>query len=203
MIPTATYGELHPGTSRISLCLRNLSAHPIQVPVKAIVGQFTPANQVPLVILPMEVSGGSTHGSQKGCILEALNLWGLEEWLEAEQDQARKLLLKWEHLFACSDLDLGKTSLIKHQIELTDLMLFKEHYQCIPPHMYDDVMAHLHKMLDISAIRKLHSPWPSTVVLVQKKDGSLKFYIDLRKLNNQTIKDAYSLPCIHETLNSL
>ena len=30
----------------------------------------------------------------------------------------------------------------------------------------------------------------SPVVLVGKKDGSLQFGIDLRKLNNQTIKDA-------------
>ena len=41
------------------------------------------------------------------------------------------------------------------------------------------------------------------VVLVWRKDGSLRFYIDLRKLNNQTIKDAYSLLHINETLNSL
>ena len=41
------------------------------------------------------------------------------------------------------------------------------------------------------------------MVLVQKKDGSLRFCIDLRKLNNQTIKDAYSLPHIDETLDSL
>ena len=69
--------------------------------------------------------------------------------------------------------------------------------------MYDDVKAHLQEMLDISAIRKSHSPLASTVVLVQKKDGSLRFCIDVRKLNNWTIKDAYSLPHIDETLNSL
>ena len=51
--------------------------------------------------------------------------------------------------------------------------------------------AHIQEMLDIGAIQKSHSPWASTVVLVQKKDGSLRFCIDLRKLNNQTIKDAY------------
>ena len=70
-------------------------------------------------------------------------------------------------------------------------------------HMYDDVKAHLQEMLGIRVIRKLHSLWASTVVLVQKKEGSLRFYTDLRKLNNWTIKDAYSLPCIDETLNSL
>ena len=58
-------------------------------------------------------------------------------------------------------------------------------------------------MLDIGAIRKSHNPWASMVVLVQKKDGSLRFCIDLRKLNNQTIKDAYSLPCIDDTPDSL
>ena len=41
------------------------------------------------------------------------------------------------------------------------------------------------------------------MVLVQKKDRSLRFCIDLRKLNNWTIKDAFSLICIDETFNSL
>ena len=58
-------------------------------------------------------------------------------------------------------------------------------------------------MLDIGAIWKSHSLWASTVVLVWKKDGSLRFCIDLRKLNNWTIKDAYLLPHIDETLDSL
>ena len=71
------------------------------------------------------------------------------------------------------------------------------------PHMYDNVKTHLQEILDIGAIQKLHSPWASAVVLVWKKYGSLRFCIDLRKLNNQTIKDAYSLPLIDETLDSL
>ena len=116
VVPTATYGELHPGSSRVPICLRNLSAHPIEVRAKAIVGQVTPANQVPPAVLPMEASGAFTHGPQKGWILEALNLQAPEEWPDAEQEQARKLLLRWKHLFAHSDLDLSKTSLLKHQI---------------------------------------------------------------------------------------
>ena len=38
---------------------------------------------------------------------------------------------------------------------------------------------------------------------MQKKDGGLSFCINLRKLNNQTVKDAYSLPQIDKTLYSL
>ena len=58
-------------------------------------------------------------------------------------------------------------------------------------------------MLDMGIIQKSCSPWVSAVVLVQKKDGSLMFCIDLSKLNNQTIKDVYSLPSIDKTLDSL
>ena len=58
-------------------------------------------------------------------------------------------------------------------------------------------------MMEIGAILKLASPWASTVVLVIKKDGSLRFCIDLRKLNARTRKDAYTLPHIEESLDSL
>ena len=69
--------------------------------------------------------------------------------------------------------------------------------------MYDDVKTHLQEMLDTGAIRNSHSPRASAVFLVWKKDGNLRFCFDARKLNNQTVKDAYSLPHIDETLNSL
>ena len=58
-------------------------------------------------------------------------------------------------------------------------------------------------MLDIRAISHSDSPWASPVVLVHKKDGSLRFCIDLRKLNARTVKDAYSLPCTEDALDSL
>ena len=67
--------------------------------------------------------------------------------------------------------------------------------------MYEGVRVHIQEMLDIGAIHKSHSPWASAVVLVRKKDGGLRFCIDLRKLNEQTIKDAYSLPQIDKTLD--
>ena len=55
-------------------------------------------------------------------------------------------------------------------------------------------------MLDVRAICRSTSPWASPVVLACKKDGSLWFCIDLRKLNNQTIKDAQR---IEDSLNCL
>ena len=58
-------------------------------------------------------------------------------------------------------------------------------------------------MLDVGAIRKSCSPYCSNVVLCRKSDGSLRFCIDLRKINSRTIKDAYTLPRIEDTLDRL
>ena len=69
--------------------------------------------------------------------------------------------------------------------------------------MYDEVKAHIQEMLDVGAIRPSNSPWASAVILVYKKDGKLRFCINLWKLNDRTIKDAYSLPRIDETLDCL
>ena len=118
VVPTSTYGELHPGSSRVSVCLHNLSAHSIEVPAKTIIGQIVPANQVPLVVHLTRTATETKYPAQKGRALEALDLQGLVEWPESEQKQTRELLLKWEHLFAHSDLDLGKTALDKHKIKL-------------------------------------------------------------------------------------
>ena len=199
----ATYREVHLGSSRVPICLCNLSTCAMEIPTKTVVGQVAPTNQVPLVVHPTRTSEASNHKHQKGWSWRPFGLQCLKEWPKSEQKQARELLLKWEYLFACSDLDLGKTALTKHKIEVMDWMPFKQCYQCIPPHMYDDVRAHIQEMLDIGAIQKSHSPWDSAVVLVWKKDISLGFCIDLRKLNNWTIKDAYSLPHINESLDSL
>ena len=203
VVPIVTYGELHPGSSRVPVCLCNMSIRAMEIPAKTVVGQVIPANQVPPVVHLTRSAKETITKATKGWVLEALDLQGLKECPELEQKQARELLLKWEHLFTHSDLDLGKTALIKHKIRLTEQTPFKERYRCIPPHMYEDVRAHIQEMLDIGVIHKSHSLWVSAVVLVQKKDGGLRFCIDLRKLNDGTIKDAYSLPQIDKTLDSL
>ena len=58
-------------------------------------------------------------------------------------------------------------------------------------------------MLDAGVVRPSNSPWSNAVVLVRKKDGSLHFCIDFRRLNALTVKDSHPLPHICETLESL
>ena len=61
----------------------------------------------------------------------------------------------------------------------------------------------LAKMEKDDVIRPSSSPWASPVVLVQKRDGTLRFCVDYRKINEVTTKDAYPLPRVDDTLNTL
>ena len=74
VVPIATYGELHPGSSRVPVCLCNLSIHPMEIPPKAMVGQVIPANQVPLVVHPTRTAKETVTKVPKGWVLEALDL---------------------------------------------------------------------------------------------------------------------------------
>ena len=61
--------------------------------------------------------------------------------------EAWELITEYASIFAMIDMDLGKTSLVKHSIRLTDNTPFKEHYQQIPPSIYEKVWEHLKEML--------------------------------------------------------
>ena len=89
VVPTATYAELHPGSSRVPVCVYNLSTCAMDVPAKTVIGQIVSANQVPLVVHPMRTATETKHPAQKGWVLEALYLQGLKEWPKSEQKQAR------------------------------------------------------------------------------------------------------------------
>ncbi|GBL91854.1 Retrovirus-related Pol polyprotein from transposon 297 [Araneus ventricosus] len=59
------------------------------------------------------------------------------------------------------------------------------------------------EMVDNGIIEESSGPWASPIVLVKKKDGSTRFPVDYRKLNEITIKDSYPLPRIDDTLDAL
>ena len=120
-----------------------------------------------------------------------------------QKQQVQRFLSKWQHVFSQSPTDLGRTNLVEHEIHLENEQPFKEPYRKIPPALVDEVREHLKEMLEVGAIRESTSPFSSNVVIVRKKDGSIRFCIDYRKLNQRTIKDAYAIPRIDDTLHSL
>ena len=92
----------------------------------------------------------------------------MSEWPQRLQAMARDLLCSYSGIFSRHDLDMGKTDLFKHHIQLTDYNPFKESYRRIPPHRYDEIRIHLKEMLDLGPIRRFQSPWSSAIVLRKK-----------------------------------
>ena len=76
-------------------------------------------------------------------IQQKLNLSGMEEWEPPLQKAAQDLIYKFACIFSQDDLDLGKTSIVKHSIKVNDPVAFKEQYRLIPPGMYDEVKVHI------------------------------------------------------------
>lgn len=122
---------------------------------------------------------------------------------QLEQDMVKGLLKKHASVFSSSEGDLGCTTLLSHDIPLLDDRPVRQRFRRIPPADYDAVKAHIRQLLDNRVIRESCSPFASPIVLVKKKDGSLRMCIDYRQLNSRTRRDAFPLPRIEETLDSL
>ena len=190
-----------------------MSGKAITVHAKTAIAQFTAANAIPETLAPHVTDAKENEQKTKKLpllsmekqdeLFKKVDLTGTQEWSVEQKEEVRQLFIEYGGLFALDSMDLGKTSQVKHKIRLNNYTPFKERYRRIPPHLYEQVKKHLKEMLDIGAIWKSNSHWASAVVLIQKKDGSLRFCIDLRQLNARTIKDAYSLPRIDETLDCL
>ena len=105
-------------------------------------------------------------------------------------------------IFSKDDEDLG-TSKYTHKIALSDDTPTKSRPYRVPYKQLKVAEEHLDQMLRMGVIRKSNSPWASPVVMVEKSDGSLRFCVDFRKVNEKTNKDSYPMPLIKDKLNAL
>ena len=122
---------------------------------------------------------------------------------QAEQEQLFALCLEYEDLFARGADDFGRTGKLAHKIDTEGSPPIRQQARRIPPFRKEEVKKLLDKMLKRDVIKPSKSPWASPVVLVKKKDGSTRFCIDYRRVNAVTRKDAYPLPRIDATLDTL
>ena len=120
-----------------------------------------------------------------------------------QRGQVKELLLKHSSLFANNDKELGKTGIVRHGIKTDDRTPVKQPLRRIPVHMKEEVDSHIDDMLECDVIEPSVSPWSAGVFLVKKKDGTTRFCVDYRKLNELTLKDAYPLPRIDDSLDHL
>ena len=119
-----------------------------------------------------------------------------------QQQQLNKLFCEFSDVFSQEEDDLGSTPLLEHAIETHGPPL-RQPYRRQNPAVRREEMAQVQQMLTSNVIRPSNSPWASPVVMVRKKDGSLRFCMDFRQLKAATIKDAHPLPRIDDLLDAL
>ena len=204
------YATLADGSNRVTVVLRNNTRDWLEIKKGMPIARMVAANEVPKVTNlfsdeQTKEQSTLTEAERQDLLLEKLDLLGLEAWPEDQAGKARSLLKEYHDIFSLEKRDMGHTNATKHKIVLKDLDTppFKEHFCRIPPPQLDEVREQLKLMLDAGVIWSSNSPWCNAVVLVRKKEGSLCFCIDFRKLNSLTVKDSHLLPHICETLESL
>ena len=120
-----------------------------------------------------------------------------------EQEQLFTLLVEYSDIFANNDSDYGHTNKVCHNIPTGDSPPIRQQLRRIPLYRRDEVKKLLQDMRARQVIRPSNSPWASPIVLVRKRDGSTRFCVDYRKVNTVTRKDAYPLPRVDDTLDTL
>ena len=115
----------------------------------------------------------------------------------------RILLLAYADIFAESTNELERTHCTQHTINTGNATPIRQRPRRIPAAYRMETKQRLQEMLQKDTIRPSASPWASPVVLVRKKSGALRFCADYRKVNGVTKKDAYPLPRVNDTLDTL
>ena len=135
---------LKPGSNKIAVMIRNLSCRTLKLKKGMKIGHVEASN----IVLPMvsswmleNVPEQYVGNAPKNILLkdqpeekkdrvqkifESLNLQGIESWNEQQHQSARALITEYQHLFAMNLSELGKTSLVQHDIKLDDVTPFKE-----------------------------------------------------------------------------
>lgn len=97
----------------------------------------------------------------------------------------------------------GLTQLIEHRIETGAANPVHSSPYRVSETERKVIQEQVQKMRADGIVTSSRSPWSSSVVLVKKKNGEIRFCVDYRRLNSVTVKDVYPLPRIEDVLDRL
>lgn len=130
----------------------------------------------------------------------------LEHLPEEAQNCILRVLRKYSVLFEEPGPE-GCTLPVYHRIYTNEEVPITKRPYRVPHYQKGKVAEHLRDMLDREIIAPSSSPWSAPVILVPKKSNGgevrYRFCTDFRGLNQITKTDAYPLPLIVETLETL
>ena len=190
VMPMVVTGDIW--KKHLQVRVRNPSQVDVTIPPNTVIGNMETAALASMSVLNNE------HTEPD--IVDVSELFDLEHLEDLgvscdEIQRIQQLLNQHRDAISLHDFDLGTAKGYKHTIELIEgAKPFKIPYRRIPPSMWEEVRDHIEKMLSSGVIEPSSSPFASPIVLVRKKDNSLRFVVDYRKLNSLTVKDAFGLP---------
>lgn len=127
----------------------------------------------------------------------------LEGLTPTQRDKLRDLLASHQDAFSKTDSDYGYTTAVTHNIPTREAPPIKQRHRWVPPQVFQQFKKHIQDIASQGILKESCSPWASPAVIVLKKDGSMRFCCDYRRLNQVTSKDAYLLPHVDKSLDAL
>ena len=132
----------------------------------------------------MQAGSKVVLGELKGMVKE-LYYSGSDGLGGPQKEKLHALLVEFEDVFSTGPDDMERTSLTSHKIDTGNQRPTKQQLRHLPD----------------SKLEMSISPWCGPIVLV--KDGTQRFCVHYRKLNEVTKKDSFSLPRIETILDAL
>jgi transposase InsO family protein/predicted aspartyl protease len=120
-----------------------------------------------------------------------------------QRKRIEDMFLNFRDVFDLDDGNKGRSKIVRHTIDTGDAKPIRQTPRRLPLAKREEAERILREMQGEGVVETSNSPWASPVVLVKKKDGSTRFCVDYRKLNDATRKDSYPLPRIDDTLDTL
>ncbi|XP_063858824.1 uncharacterized protein LOC135099801 [Scylla paramamosain] len=179
------------GEELVTVLVANLSGEAQKVPAGAKLGTCEEVEH------PEEMSRSAEVAAVRPLpdFLEDLAHRSATNLMEAQTEKVRHTLAQYVDVFSRGDMDLGCTALVKHSINTGSSAPIKSPPRRIAPARQEEMQLTVNKLAAQGVIERSDSPSSSAVVLVKKKDGTQRFCVDYRALNDVTAKDSYPLPC--------
>ena len=123
---------------------------------------------------------------------------------DEELDSLRAVLNRNADVFSKHKADIGCCNFVEHEIEIEEGSVpHREGARRMTPNKSEACRKEIEMLMEYDMIEPSKSPWACGVVMAKKKGGQLRFCCDFRYLNVVTIKDAYPIPRINESLSKL